>query len=137
MVKVKETFDSTLQDIKEIKTGTSKLSKYLERTLDGGITVTVGVNPKELRENLAFVFEENPYKLEAGDRITLTNFTAGTFNATITLTIQKPVFRSQDSKTNAEIFISEEAAKRLGFSDYRLRGTADFKLSILKKPNPN
>jgi len=73
--------NDVLGSLKTIENNTTKLSSCLTSNLDGGIDVVVGVNPKEITENIAHVYDDNKLKLKAGDVIYLSNFADNTFQA--------------------------------------------------------
>jgi hypothetical protein len=116
-----------LDSIREIRTNTSLLAENLKDRTNGGLTVVVGVNPKEIKENLAFVYENNELNLRPGDVILLKNYTDNTFQPSMKFIIQKSLPQT-DNKSRASIFISEVAAKRLGFENYRSQGTIELKM---------
>jgi hypothetical protein len=116
-----------LQSVREIRANTNSLALNLKDNTNGGITVIVGVNPKEAKENLAFVYDNNDLNLKPGDVILLKNFTDNTFQSSLRFIVQKS-FPLPENRTNASIFISDEAARRLGFEDYKKRGTISVKM---------
>jgi hypothetical protein len=115
--------------IREIRTHTQKLSKNLDAPLSGGMTITVGVNPREITENLIVVHSNNKYGLKAGDSIVLTNFTDNTFKSSLNFVVHKSIEKPMTDKSNAEIFISEAAAKRIGFDNFRRVGLIELKMT--------
>ena len=116
-----------LGKIEEIRTSTATLAKNLKGNTAGGISVIVGVNPKETKENLVFVYENNELNLKPGDVIFLKNYTDNTFQSTLRFIVQKslPV---GDKNSIASIFISDEAARKISFEDYKKRGTINLKM---------
>jgi hypothetical protein len=124
---------SYLIDIKdkvgEVHKATSKLTKSLEANLDGGMPVLVGVNPKEIKENIVYVYDDNKLNLRPGDVIYLTNYTDNTFQTSLRCIVQK-IYPKQgnDASSKANIFVSEEAAKRFGFADYKVKGIIELKM---------
>lgn len=116
-----------IESLREIRTNTGTLATNLKENLNGGMPVVVGVNPREIKENIAYVYDGNDLNLKPGDVIFLKNYTDNTFQASLRFVIQKSV-PSNDKKSNAAIFISDDAAKRIGFYDYRTRGTIMLKM---------
>ncbi|WP_374351021.1 hypothetical protein [Limnohabitans sp.] len=114
-------------DIKDIKKNVSVLNGNLKNTTNGGIPIVVGVNSKELKENIAYVFSENKHELEPGERVYLTNFTDNTYQATIVVVVQKKISKPNNDTSAADLFISEDAAARLGFKDYKKTGIIELK----------
>jgi hypothetical protein len=114
-------------DIKDIKKNVSTLNSNLKNTTAGGIPIVVGVNPRELKENIAYVFAENKHNLQPGDRVYLTNFTDNTYQATIIIMVQKKINKSINENTAADLFISDDAAMKLGFKDYKKSGVIELK----------
>lgn len=127
--------NEVLDSLKTIKENTTKLSSCLTSNLDGGIDVVVGVNSKEITENIAHVYVDNKLKLKAGDVIYLSNFADNTFQARLLFVVQKTVPHN-GKPTNAVIFIGAEGAKRLGFKDYEKAGTITLKMQR-KNPPPD
>ena len=117
--------------IREIKAHTQKLSKNLDAPLAGGLTVTAGVNPKEITENLVVVYSNNKFGLKAGESIVLTNFTDNTFKASLNFVVHKSIEKPATDNTHAEVFISEAAAKRIGFENFRRVGLIELKMTRL------
>lgn len=126
--------NEVLDSLKTIKENTTKLSSCLTSNLDGGIDVVVGVNPKEISENIAHVYTDNKLRLKAGDVIYLTNFADNTFQARLLFVVQKTVPHN-GKPTNAVIFIGAEGAKRLGFKDYEKAGTITLKMQRKSLPS--
>ena len=118
------------QSLSEIRENTSFLKKNLQTSTDGGQILTIGVNSKEIKENIAFVFDNNEYNLKPGDKIALTNYTDNTFQTTLNFVIQKSLPNS-DFNSSASLFIGDEAARKIGFSDYKNKGTLKVKFKIL------
>lgn len=125
--------NEVLDSLKTIKENTTKLSSCLTSNLDGGIDVVIGVNPKEITENIAHVYDDNKLKLKAGDVIYLSNFADNTFQARLLFVVQKTVPHN-GKPTNAVIFIGAEGAKRLGFKDYEKAGTITLKMQRKSPP---
>ena len=125
---VKELRDEVLTSLREIKSQTQKLSKHLEIPLAGGMTVKAGVNPKEISENLLIVYSDNSIGLKPGDTVQLSNFTDNTFQASLKFIVQKSIPRPSVNASSASIFMSEIAAKRIGFEHYKREGVIDLKL---------
>lgn len=116
-----------IESLREIRTNTGTLTANLKENLNGGIPVVVGVNPKEINENIAYVYDDNELNLQPGDVIFLKNYTDNTYQATLRFIVQKSVPGNQ-KKSNAAIFIGDDAARRIGFDDYRSRGTITLKM---------
>lgn len=118
-----------LESVREIRSNTSTLADNLKHSTNGGITVIVGVNPREIKENLAYIYDNNDLNLKAGDVIILKNFTDNTYQSSLRFIIQKSLPNPEiKNKSTAAIFISEDAAKRLGFEDYKTKGTVVLKM---------
>lgn len=133
--KITEGVNTVLVSINEIRKNTSTLASRLDKNLDGGVTVIVGVNPVEIKENIAFIYDDNDNNLKIGDVIYLQNFTENTFQATLRFIVSKS-FPPGSKNSEASIFISDEAAKKIGFSDYKKKGTIKLKLNrVLQKDN--
>lgn len=117
-----------LESLKVIRESTTRLSKCLDPNLNGGVDVVVGVNPKEIKENLAYVYssDENP-KLKLGEIIYLTNYSSNTYQTRLRFVVHKIVPKNGNA-TIATIFIGEDAAKRLEFSNYKTAGTIQLKM---------
>lgn len=115
--------------IKRIEASTSFINQSLGKSIDGGQIITAGVNKVSLKENIAIVFKNNPLNLRAGDIIYLHNQSDNTFQATARFVIQKEI-ETPDNTTKAQIFISDDAAKRLGIENYKAIGI--FQLRLLR-----
>ncbi len=113
--------------IKIIKDKVTFLENSLRNTTNGGLPIIVGVNTHELKENQVFVYTDNKHKLNSGDKLYLTHYTDNTFQSTITVIVAKRIKRTEKDKTSAELFISEEAALRLGIKDFRKIGVIELK----------
>jgi hypothetical protein len=109
---IRELKDEVIESLREIRVQTQKLSKHLEVPLAGGMTVRVGVNPREITENLLVVYSDNNIGLKAGDIVQLNNFTDNTFQASLKFIVQKSMVRPATDTSNASIFMSEIAAKK-------------------------
>lgn len=133
---VRELSNEVVQSIREIKINTQKLSKNLETTLSGGITVKAGVNPREISENLLVVYQDSNLGLKAGDTVQLSNFTDNTFQASLRFIVQKVVNRPAGDSSNAQLFMSEIAAKKIGFENFKKTGVIDLKLTRFSESLP-
>lgn len=133
---VRELSTEVVQSVREIKLHTQKLSKSLETSLAGGITVKVGVNPREINENLLVVYQDSNLGLKAGDTVQLSNFTDNTFQASLRFIVQKIVARPTGDVSNAQLFMSEAAAKRIGFDTFKKTGVIDLKLTRFSDSQP-
>ncbi|OYU11239.1 MAG: hypothetical protein CFE38_13850 [Comamonadaceae bacterium PBBC1] len=133
---VRELSTEVVQSVREIKIHTQKLSKNLETSLVGGITVKVGVNPREINENLLVVYHDSNLALKAGDTVQLSNFTDNTFQASLRFIVQKIVARPTGDVSNAQLFMSEAAAKRIGFDTFKRTGVIDLKLTRFSESQP-
>lgn len=120
---VQEMIDS----VREIRENTKLLANNLKDSTNGGITVVIGVNPVEIKENLAFVYDDNELNLKPGDVIVLKNHTDNTFQPSLNFIIQKSLPEST-LQSRASIFIGLSAAKKLGFDNYRKQGTIALKM---------
>ncbi len=124
-------------DIKDIKKNVSTLNGNLKNSTAGGIPIIVGVNAKELKENIAYVFSENKHDLEPGERIYLTNYTDNTYQATIVVVVQKKMTKNSSDTSAADLFISEDAALRLGFKDFKKTGIIELKFQRINPEKKN
>ena len=116
-----------VESLREIRANTGTLATNLKENLSGGLPVVVGVNPREIKENIVYIYDNNDLNLKPGDVIFLKNYTDNTFQATLRFIVQKSL-PSSEKKSSASIFISDDAAKRIGFYDYRTRGTIMLKM---------
>ena len=133
---IKELKDEVIESVREIRAQTQRLSKHLEVPLAGGITVKVGVNPREITENLLVVYSDNTVGLKAGDIVQLNNFTDNTFQASLKFIVQKNMTRPANDTSNASIFMSEIAAKKIGFENFKKNGVIDLKLTRFLEVQP-
>ena len=70
----------------------------------------------------------NSIGLKPGDTVQLSNFTDNTFQASLKFIVQKSIPRPSVNASSASIFMSEIAAKRIGFEHYKREGVIDLKL---------
>jgi hypothetical protein len=112
-----------LKSVNEIK------SNYIIK--DGqGIEVNVGIN-RFLKGNNVSVFKDNINNLRFTEPLVLTNCLDTSFKPSVNLIITEEVERNDD-KSNADLFISIEAAKRLGLGDKYKKGLYKLKLKTLE-----
>lgn len=117
-----------LESLKVIRESTTRLSRCLDPNLTGGIDVVVGVNPKEIKENLAYVYNsDEKQQLKLGEIIYLTNHSSNTYQTRLRFVVHKIVPKN-GNETIATIFIGEDAAKRLEFNNYKTAGTIQLKM---------
>ena len=115
--------------IKRIEASTSFINQSLGKSIDGGQIIIAGVNKANLKENIAIVFKNNSLNLRTGDIIYLHNQSDNTFQTTARFVVQKEI-ETPDNTTKAQIFISDDAAKRLGIENYKAIGI--FQLRLLR-----
>ncbi|SKA08025.1 hypothetical protein SAMN02745119_02567 [Trichlorobacter thiogenes] len=109
---VKGQIATATENIRGIKETTDTLRKCLINEIKDGLAVKVGINNKEISGNGVIVFADNTYNLNEGDQIYLTNSLDDKYETTVKFLVQRTPRRNGD-KSEAEMFISLEAAKRL------------------------
>ncbi len=81
--------------------------------------IKVGIS-KDLKQNTISTFKGNRANLKYGDPVKLTNVIS-TYKTSINLLVGYEYERNSDN-SEADIFISKEAAEYLGFKDYKKIG---------------
>jgi len=121
------TVDSLQNDVNEIK------SCYLKKDVEGR-EVKVSIN-NNLEGNNVSVFKDNKLGLKFTQVVFLTNpIDFNDFAPTIKLIVTREVDRSQDN-SEAEIFISKDAASRLGLVRNISQGVFTLKIKLLDDEN--
>ena len=104
-----------------VKVDISNIKNYYVLKDKDGVEIKVGINSK-IEGNNVTVFKNNNYGLKYTQAISLTNpIDYNNFNPTVQLLVTCEVDR-KDDKSGADIFISKDAALRLGLSRYIERG---------------
>ncbi len=113
-----------------------EIREKLHNKFSGGRKITVGVNSRDLQENMVTVFAGNAHNLRTGDVIHLKNFHDDSFQPILRFVVVKEVVRGS-AKSQADLFISADAAKRLGLGDYKKQGVFDVMLLGPSNGKPN
>lgn len=128
---------NTIPKIKAIDKNVKELKKNIDEIRsnfiikDGqGIDVKVGINTK-LRGNNVSVFKGNKINLRYSDPLVLSNGIDVLFKPSVNLIITEEVERNDD-KSEADLFISVDAARRLGLGERFRKGLYKLKLKTLE-----
>lgn len=115
------------EDLKNMRKDLSTLTHNLRDNTRDGVSIIVGVNTKDLYDNTAYVYFDNRLGLRQGDSIYLANLSDTAFNPSIKVIIKKEIIKNESDNSVAQLFISQEAAIRLGFKDYKKLGVIELK----------
>jgi hypothetical protein len=119
----------TNDNVKSIKNDISLLKEnYLSRDLDG-VEIKVGIN-SNLEGNNVAVFKNNKVGLRFTNALFATN-PINRYCSTIKLLVSSEIEKNGD-KSDAEIFVSKEAADILGFTRYRRQGIFILKIKKIE-----
>jgi hypothetical protein len=122
--------DFIYEDVETIKKEVIDIkNQYLSKDTDG-IDIMVGVSG-EASDQLVIIFSDNTANLRYGDPIEL-YYSVGDFSPKLKLLVSKERDRNGD-KSLADIFISKDAAKAIGFKDYQKTGIVKMKARKLKQ----
>lgn len=105
---------------------------YLKKD-EQGFEVIVGIND-DLKRNEVSVYKSNKHNLIRDDSIWVTN-DSDTFRPTIFMRVVQEKNKAADN-SDAEMFINEESAKKLGVTDFS-KGVFHFYVKIQEKKNNN
>jgi len=120
----------TKNSVDSLKIEVSKIKNNYILKDKGGIDINVGINSKLIGNNI-IVFKNNSFGLKYTQVIILSNpIDKNNFNPTVQLLVTEEVNRNDD-KSEAEIFISKDAAFRLGLENNLNKGV--FKLKMKQK----
>ena len=127
---IHDNIDTLVSKEEELRKSIIELKEnYLAKDYEGS-EITVGVST-ELEQNTVSVFNGNKVNLKYSDAILLTN-SIHMYRPSIKLVVGLVRERNNDN-SKAEIFISQEAAKLLGFKDYKKTGILRANIKRIEK----